>query len=217
MSNASESSIEHQVQSVVDGKGARAMCSCGWVGVNYATVTSVSIDNVEQDGHIHRVHQAEVSAAERRRLEPKTDAAQELYRRIGSYCYLRQAPGPWQVRGQRCGESYTYGEGVDYSSALADALKNTEPKPDAEAKANDDGAYVAWMRYRRGNGVTRIVACDSDDEGAFKVYRHPEPRNPDWHAAAKDMAEALENTRQYPHNGRVVNATLARYRALGGK
>ena len=33
--------------------------------------------------------------------------------------------------------------------------------------------YVAWMRYKkRYDGQTVICACDSDAEGAFKVYRH---------------------------------------------
>ena len=31
-----------------------------------------------------------------------------------------------------------------------------------------DGGYVAWLRW---NGHT-YETCDSDDDGAFKVYRH---------------------------------------------
>ena len=35
--------------------------------------------------------------------------------------------------------------------------------------------YVAWLRYRHGyNDNVQIEVCDSDSEGAFKVYRHPE-------------------------------------------
>lgn len=37
-----------------------------------------------------------------------------------------------------------------------------------QIEANDD-TYVAWCRYRNG----RILLCDSDSPGAFKVYRHP--------------------------------------------
>lgn len=37
-----------------------------------------------------------------------------------------------------------------------------------EQSEND---YVAWMQYRRHNGMTTIHVCDSDSPGAFKVYR----------------------------------------------
>ena len=34
--------------------------------------------------------------------------------------------------------------------------------------------YVAWMRYEHyDEQPTHIMLCDSDEEGAFKVYRHP--------------------------------------------
>lgn len=37
--------------------------------------------------------------------------------------------------------------------------------------------HVAWLRYVDWpNGQTSIRVCDSDDEGAFKVYAHPRPR-----------------------------------------
>lgn len=36
---------------------------------------------------------------------------------------------------------------------------------------NNDN-YVAWLRYgKRANGETFIAVCDSDAQGAFKVYR----------------------------------------------
>ena len=36
--------------------------------------------------------------------------------------------------------------------------------------------HVAWLRYYDWpNGQTSIRVCDSDDEGAFKVYAHPAP------------------------------------------
>lgn len=46
--------------------------------------------------------------------------------------------------------------------------------------------YVAWLRYKSGNDTT-IHLCDSDAEGAFKVYREPKwvpagrkpPRDPE--------------------------------------
>ncbi len=31
--------------------------------------------------------------------------------------------------------------------------------------------YIAWLRYVRDGERTRIVVCDSDAIGAFKVYR----------------------------------------------
>lgn len=40
------------------------------------------------------------------------------------------------------------------------------PKPPLAKPVVDD--YVAWCRYTN----TTIVTCDSDAEGAFRVYRH---------------------------------------------
>lgn len=35
--------------------------------------------------------------------------------------------------------------------------------------------YVAWLRFKRHEGRgSALHLCNSDDEGAFKVYRHPE-------------------------------------------
>lgn len=40
-----------------------------------------------------------------------------------------------------------------------------------------DDNYVAWLRYRHVHeSASSIHVCDSDSEGAFKVYRHPVPR-----------------------------------------
>lgn len=43
--------------------------------------------------------------------------------------------------------------------------------PKDQGKGSND--YVAWLRYVQGNEgrPTRIVICDSDAPGAFKVYR----------------------------------------------
>jgi hypothetical protein len=40
-----------------------------------------------------------------------------------------------------------------------------------------DDDYVAWMRFahRTDNQQPYLQICDSDAEGAFKVYRHPLP------------------------------------------
>lgn len=41
--------------------------------------------------------------------------------------------------------------------------------------------YVAWLRYVHEGERTRIVVCDSDAKGAFKVYRRfalDPPREP---------------------------------------
>ena len=35
--------------------------------------------------------------------------------------------------------------------------------------AGEDDSYVAWLHYRNGT----IDLCDSDSEGAFKVWRRP--------------------------------------------
>lgn len=38
-------------------------------------------------------------------------------------------------------------------------------------KLTDSFARVAWLRYVREAGITRVVVCDSDVPGAFRVYR----------------------------------------------
>ena len=40
----------------------------------------------------------------------------------------------------------------------------------ARQEALEDN-YVAWIRYRKRGEQTIVQLCDSDDEGAFKVYR----------------------------------------------
>ena len=57
----------------------------------------------------------------------------------------------------------------EFKEALA-AFEHEVEQP-AEA-AQDD--YIAWIRYEHyDEQPTRIMLCDSDEEGAFKVYRHP--------------------------------------------
>lgn len=44
-----------------------------------------------------------------------------------------------------------------------------------------DSEHVAWLRYKSdptGNKSPRIKLCDSDDPGAFKVFRHANPAQP---------------------------------------
>lgn len=38
----------------------------------------------------------------------------------------------------------------------------------------EEDQYVAWLRYKRSGDRTTIHICDSDADGAFKVYRHHE-------------------------------------------
>ena len=38
--------------------------------------------------------------------------------------------------------------------------------------ADEIPRYVAWMHYVRSGERTGIEICDSDDVGAFKVYRN---------------------------------------------
>ena len=60
------------------------------------------------------------------------------------------------------------------------------------AKAAND-TYVAWLRFAAGPGDSkRIVTCDSDDEGAFKVYRHS-IISPDPHYVERKVLEARWN------------------------
>jgi hypothetical protein len=63
-------------------------------------------------------------------------------------------------------------------AALSADLTRKQPKiiddgPSNRALQASERAHVAWCRYiHRGDGAPTIIElCDSDDEGAFKVYR----------------------------------------------
>lgn len=59
---------------------------------------------------------------------------------------------------------------VDDCRVLRERLETVERERD-EARAVE---YVAWCRYViEHDKPTRIVLCDSDEPGAFKVYRSP--------------------------------------------
>ena len=52
--------------------------------------------------------------------------------------------------------------------AVCDYYAEAEVSPDTRDE------YVVWLRFVRGPGDSkRIVVCDSDEVGAFKVYRRP--------------------------------------------
>lgn len=51
--------------------------------------------------------------------------------------------------------------------------------------------YVAYLRFRRNGGLLQL--CDSDDEGAFKVYRAPLEQQAELRAAAQEAIEALDS------------------------
>ena len=56
-------------------------------------------------------------------------------------------------------------------AAAMEMLKAVDEAALAPAEWTDD--YVAWCRYKFENERgTEIITCDSDAEGAFKVYRH---------------------------------------------
>jgi hypothetical protein len=57
----------HEVLNHVDARGSQAKCVCGWRGPRYNDSSSVTLDAVEQDGHIHRVKMS--------RLHPPADPA----------------------------------------------------------------------------------------------------------------------------------------------
>ena len=64
---------------------------------------------------------------------------------------------------QLCGESMPAGEEMfNYHGYSGPCPKPPLPKP----QQVEDG-HVAWLRYRNG----AIQLCDSDADGAFKVYR----------------------------------------------
>lgn len=57
----------------------------------------------------------------------------------------------------------------DYDGEIAAAPRQPEAQPTADN-------YVAWCRYVTAQEKPpRIALCDSNDEGAFKVYRHAQP------------------------------------------
>lgn len=59
--------------------------------------------------------------------------------------------------------------------------------PDAPDAEN----YVAWLRYRHNDNRQWIALCGSDDEGAFKVYRHAAPSAAELEGLRRD-AELLD-------------------------
>ena len=57
---------------------------------------------------------------------------------------------------------------ISNRAAMCDYYAEAEVLPDTRDE------YVAWLRFVRGpGGSKRIVVCDSDEVGAFKVYRRP--------------------------------------------
>lgn len=55
---------------------------------------------------------------------------------------------------------------------------------------SDDNSHVAWCRYTDRS----IVTCDSDEENAFRVYRHAD--DPDTIALFNQMADCLDDIRK---------------------
>jgi hypothetical protein len=68
-----------------------------------------------------------------------------------------------------CGANGTHlYEGSVYCGSCYERDGSTRP-PAGKSEPDD---YVAWCRYQGSDESRRIVTCDSDDLGAFKVYRH---------------------------------------------
>jgi hypothetical protein len=113
-------------------------------------------------------------------------------------------------------------------SAVAEILKLRETAAPAQ---NIDDDYVAWMRFahRTDNQQPYLQICDSDAEGAFKVYRHPLPgaapaEKWEYRAAGKhdqsDPCEyryAYEDARLYMKYDRVERRTKATATAPAGE
>ena len=80
-------------------------------------------------------------------------------------CELAEAKKPRKI-------ALIGGVGSVIANALQDASRTAHEPVEQPEAAQDD--YVAWMRYEHyAKQPTRIMLCDSDEEGAFKVYRHP--------------------------------------------
>ena len=73
------------------------------------------------------------------------------------------------------------------------------PHPPPVAETSDavraDDSYVAWMRYKHwpDGGPTTIHLCDSDADGAFRVYRHSDK-------AVGEMNRALAEAEMAGHD-----------------
>lgn len=77
-------------------------------------------------------------------------------------------------------------------------------------KYGTDNEYLGWARsrHRGDNGQAYLSLCDSDAEGAFKIYRHPKaqpslpveaawPMTTEYLKANRDLPMALRFVRQY--------------------
>lgn len=71
-----------------------------------------------------------------------------------------------------------------------------------------DAEHVAWLRYKeRDNGATTIHLCDSNAEGAFKVYREPVRSRLSWGEGRDEerqlLMRALERYASWGFHGHV--------------
>lgn len=72
----------------------------------------------------------------------------------------------------------------------------------------DDNSHVAWCRYTDRT----IVTCDSDAEGAFRVYRSQELRTADSERLARQVAEL---NRRYDRALAALRKIQKAYRRIG--
>lgn len=73
---------------------------------------------------------------------------------------------------------------------LLDALREN----DRLRTTYDADDYVAWCTHERDEGepdLERIVLCDSDTKGAFKVYRHPDAELTNLRDALRSLPELI--------------------------
>lgn len=70
-------------------------------------------------------------------------------------------------------------ERYDHAKQLAAIAEERDRLRERVAKLegfSENACHVAWLRYSGTGAYRTINTCDSDDEGAFKVYRHTDQR-----------------------------------------
>ena len=68
----------------------------------------------------------------------------------------------------KCRRFLLFSEAECFVCLMKEIAAHLIDSPRAEGEEASDN-YVAWLQFRKGS----IRVCDSDAEGAFRVYRHP--------------------------------------------
>lgn len=118
----------------------------------------------------------------RAELEEALEAMREMLAVIGSAGLSNLA------NGVQLGPTVWYVKASDAIACTNSAIASAE-----ESLRRPEQEHVAWCRYVfRHEKPTRIVLCDSDAKGAFKVYASPpEPEKPEARRLTGEEAERI--------------------------